>query len=209
MGAPPQGVPGSFVQGVAPAQTMTYAAAPPMAASAGGSGSFVQGVAPAQSITHAATSTMAPASVGSGALAQGVAPAQTMTYAAPSAMAPSQVGSGSFAQGVAPSQNMTFEAVGAAPPSVSNPPVTYAAPPSLSATDTAIEIGNATETVTKMVAGAAPPVVIATPLPNSPRASRTANSDEFKTQVKEAVSHGDEMITIPTKMARTSRKGNS
>merc|ERR1712012_542628 len=100
-----------------------------MAASAGGSGSFVQGVAPAQSITHAATSTMAPAAVGSG----------------------------SFAQGVAPSQNMTFEAVGAAPPSVSNPPVTYAAPPSLSATDTAIEIGNATETVTKMVAGAAPP----------------------------------------------------
>merc|ERR1712064_156003 len=110
----------------------------------------------------------------------GVAPAQNMTYAAPS---------------------MTYEAVGAAPQPVSSPPVTYAAPPSLSATDTAIEIGNATETVTKIVAGAAPPVVMATPLPNSPRASRSVNSDEFKTQVKEAVSHGDEMITIPTKMA--------
>merc|ERR1712007_212844 len=203
-------------EGVAPAQNMTYAAAPTMAPPQGGSGTFVQGIAPAQNITsgtfaqgvapaqnmaYAATSTMAPSQVGSGTLAQGVAPAQNMTYAAPSGMALPQVGSGSFAQGVAPAQNMTYEAVGAAPHPVSNPPVTYAAPPSLPATDTAIETGKVTETVTKVVAGAAPPVVIATPLPNSPRASRSANSDEFKTQVKEAVSHGDEMITIPTKMA--------
>merc|ERR1712137_1406454 len=97
--------------------------------------------------TYAAPPTTAP---------QGVAPAQNMTYAAPS---------------------MTHEAVGAAPQPVSSPPVTYAAPPSLSATDTAIEVGNATETVTKIVAGAAPPVVIATKLPNSPRASRSVNSE--------------------------------
>merc|ERR1712064_73535 len=115
--------------------------------------------------------------------------------------APATVGSATFSQCLAPVQNMTYAAVGAAPHPVSSPPVTYAAPPSLSATDTAIEIGNATETVTKIVAGAAPPAVMATPLPNSPRASRSVNSDEFKTQVKEAVSHGDEMITIPTKMA--------
>merc|ERR1712007_23409 len=192
---------GTFAQGVAPAQNMAYAATSTMAPSQVGSGTLAQGVAPAQNMTYAATSTVAPPQVGSGTLAQGVAPAQNMTYAAPSGMALPQVGSGSFAQGVAPAQNMTYEAVGAAPHPVSNPPVTYAVPPSLPATDTAIETGKVTETVTKVVAGAAPPVVIATPLPNSPRASRSANSDEFKTQVKEAVSHGDEMITIPTKMA--------
>merc|ERR1739845_157843 len=144
----------SAPEGVAPAQNIT-------------SGTFAQGVAPAQNMAYAATSTVAPSQVGSGTLAQGVAPAQNMTYAAPSGMALPQVGSGSFAQGVAPAQNMTYEAVGAAPHPVSNPPVTYAAPPSLPATDTAIETGKVTETVTKVVAGAAPPVVIATPLPNS------------------------------------------
>merc|ERR1711953_871349 len=125
---------------------------------------------------NAAASTMV-----SGTFAQGVPP-QNMTYAASSAMAPPQMGSGTFAQGIAPAQNVTYEAVGAAQ-AVSSPPITYAAPPTLPATDTVIETGNATETVTTG-ADAAPPVV---------KATRTANSDEFKTQVKTAVSHGDEM----------------
>jgi len=111
--------------------------------------------------------------------AVGATPSPPITYAAP------------------PAQNVTYEAVGAA----SSPPITYAAPPSLPAPDTVIETVNATETVTKVVAGAALPVVIATPLPVSPRAKKSATSDEFKTQVIEAVSHGEEMITIPTKMA--------
>merc|ERR1712064_252191 len=154
----------------------TYAAPSTMAPPQGGCGTFGQGGAPAQNLTYAA---------------QGGVPAQNMTYAASSAMAPPQMGSGTFAQGIAPAQNVTYEAVGAAQ-AVSSPPITYAAPPTLPATDTVIETGNATETVTKVADAAPPPVV---------KATRTANSDEFKTQVKEAVSHGDEMITISTKMA--------
>jgi len=164
--------------------------------------------------------------MGSGSCAQGAAPAQNMTYGAVGAspnpvssppvtygappMAPPSgsgtfgegvaMGSGTFAQVAASVPNMTYEALSAAPSPVSSP-VTYAAPPSPPAPDTVIGNGNVTETGAKIVAVATPPFTFATALPSSPRVSKSAESDEFKTQVVDAVNHGEDMISIPTKMA--------
>merc|ERR1712064_65653 len=109
------------------------------------------------------------------------------------------MGSGTSAQGVAPAQNMTYEAFGASPNQVPGPPVTYAAPPSPPAPETVTGKEKVTETVTKVVAGVAPPAVIA--IPHSPRDPKSANSHEFKTQVIDAVSHGEDVVTISTSMA--------
>merc|ERR1712007_194159 len=161
-----------------------------------GSGTFAEGAAPAQNMSNGVLGAspnpvssppvtygappMAPPG-GSGTFAQGVA-----------------MGSGTFAQGAAAAPNVTYEALGAAPNPVSRPPVTYAAPPS---PDTVTGNGNVTETGVKIVAVATPPFMFATALPSSPGAPKSAESDEFKTHVVDAVNQGEDMISIPTAMA--------
>merc|ERR1712007_397367 len=196
--------------------TVTPYGAPPTMAPPGGSGTFAQGVAidsgtfsqgaaPAQNMTYGALGA-APSPVSS----------PPVTYGAPPMAPPSgsgtcaqgvAMGSGTFAQGAAPAPNVTYEALGAAPNPVSSPPVTYAAPPSPvtyaapPSPDTVTGNGNVTETGVKIVAVATPPFMFATALPSSPGAPKSAESDEFKTHVVDAVNQGEDMISIPTAMA--------
>merc|ERR1711945_91686 len=139
--------------------------------------------------TYATPSTMVPPQGGSGTFVQGVAPAQNVMDAA----AASTAASGTFAaQGVAPAQNMTYAASSAmALPQVGSGTFAQGIAPAQNVTYEAV--GAAQAVSSPPITYAAPPPVV--------KATRTANSDEFKTQVKEAVSHGDEMITISTKMA--------